>query len=122
MGSKGTSGGAGKGSGIGNGSCSGNGVDSGNGIDSGNSSGSGNGAGRARGGKQIDPSLCEACKGNHTYMIYCPEFIRADVKDRFMMVAKHKNCARCLTLKAKQSYLVASGTDGPPIRLIVTKS
>jgi hypothetical protein len=34
-------------------------------------------------------------------MFYCPEFISADIKDRFLMVAKQKSCARCLTMKPK---------------------
>jgi hypothetical protein len=97
-----TGGGGGKGSGGGgNGSGGGSGA-SGNGS-SGNGSGGGSrtsGGARGGSGRPYDPSHCEACKGNHTYMFYCPEFICADIKDRFLMVAKQKSCARCLTMKA----------------------
>jgi hypothetical protein len=41
---------------------------------------------------------CAFCSGFHPFMFYCEHFIKARVKDRFLMVLKQKSCRRCLTM------------------------
>ena len=94
----------GRGGGRGGGKSSGSGNQSGgssNGPGGGNGSSGGTGGKGGSGTRTFDPSLCEYCKDHHPFLYYCPEFIQADVKDRFDMVTKQKSCARCLTMKAK---------------------
>jgi hypothetical protein len=68
--------------------------------------GSGTGSAQAGGsgsGPGINPRKCVHWSGEHPYLYYCEEFIKAQVNDRFQMVFKQKSCVCCLGMGSKQN-------------------
>jgi len=63
--------------------------------------------GRSGGGdggqKKINPRKCVSCNGEHPFLFYCEDYIKANVNDRFNMVKAQKSCIRCLTMGRKFS-------------------
>jgi hypothetical protein len=59
--------------------------------------GGGGGGGR---NKQI-PQKCVSCGGEHPFLFYCEDYIKAKTSERFSMVKAQQTCGRCLTMGRK---------------------